>query len=202
MDEIETNVDKPPEQEIISPTKNPNRCIVLILCIITTIAYHYCMALPSPLESYFYESDVFNLDHTQYQLFYTSFNLPAIIVTLIGGVLCDKYGISFCRLIFVFISCIGQSLIVFGCWYKLFSLMIIGRVFYGIGSNCYGLSTNALLTNYFLNAESFFSLAIHIAFGKITISLTYWIIPIIMDKQLNKGINVLFLITFFMLSGL
>ena len=184
--------------------KNPHRWLVVLLVVLTSVGHYVCIQLPSSLEKSFYtESDSgFQYNNRQTATLYSVAFYPAAISSMIGGMLCDKYGIARCRVYFWFISSMGQLIVALACWFKSYELIIIGRIVYGLTSEAYQVACTSIISKYFENAEVFLGMSVIISIGRITTSITYVISPMLMDflkSILNNNVGES--ITIIMFSG-
>eukprot|EP01084_Bolivina_argentea_P250264 419246_1 len=176
-----------------------HRWTVLVLLFITSIGHYICVQLPSSLETYFLKKE-YGLNHTQTTTFFSIVFIPSIVFTVICGVLADRYGFARCCLYFYIITSIGQFIVLLGCWFKYYPLMLIGRIIYGSCSEGYQVAATSIITKYFKNAEIFVAMSLQITIGRIAASMTYWITPILM-KQLTNSFNSHVSITIIMTIG-
>eukprot|EP01084_Bolivina_argentea_P225494 381032_1 len=175
--------------------KNSDRWMILCLSFINSFGIYYCCYLPSALESQLLAQ--YKWTHAQYNSFFSFFYYSSLPVTIIAGYLCDKVGICKSTTLFLFISMIGQSIIAFGCYLPStpYILLLSGRFIYGIGCEPYQVANSALIAKYFMNAESFLSMGLKLAFGRLTTAFTYRFGITMFNKIFNQSIQ------FAMLSG-
>eukprot|EP01083_Nonionella_stella_P119813 358466_1 len=166
------------EIEIAVSSKRNNRWMILLLSFISSFGIYYCLYLPSALETNFTHKDSdYQLSKAQYNLFFSILYVSSLFVASIAGYLSDKMGIAKTRTIFLLISCVGQCVIFIGSCLAnkdhVLSIMVIGRVIYGMGCESYQVANSALIADYFLGAESFLSMGLKLAFGRLTMCFTY-----------------------------
>jgi MFS family permease len=101
------------------------------LCCIIILPNYYCYDNPSALETYI-EAEL-NITATSYGILYSAYAFPNTILPLFGGILLDKIGARNGLLLFSFFLCIGQAIFTIGGFQKSFTIMIVGRFFYGCG---------------------------------------------------------------------
>ena len=74
------------------------------------------------------------------------YSFPNIILPFFGGNLVDKIGVRFGIFIFSFILIVGQGgnkiylVFTLGGYYEIFYLMLTGRIIFGLGGECLGVT--------------------------------------------------------------
>jgi len=86
------------------------------------------MALQSTMQE---EMDLSNL---KFNMLYSIYSLPNIILPFFGGMLIDKIGVRVSILIFSTILILGQGIVVIGGYSLSYYTMLIGRGIFGMGS--------------------------------------------------------------------
>lgn len=117
-----------------------------------------------------------NLSATQYNMFFSFYFLPNVIMPLFTGYLADyfgrKAGLLFCSVMIVF----GHLLFAIGISNRSFGLGLVGRLFFGIGAESYQAVTIECLT--FWNIEFLsFSLAVQSAAEGLGSGLNDFLLP-------------------------
>lgn len=74
------------------------------------------------------------LSNLQFNMLYSIYSFPNIILPFFGGMLIDKMGVRFSILVFSTIITLGQSIVVIGGYSYSFGTMLAGRCVFGIGS--------------------------------------------------------------------
>jgi len=90
---------------------------------------------PAYLDVYLQQD--LNITEDQYNMLYTVYSIPNVILPLFGGLFVDKIGVRWGIFLFSFILIIGQGI----CWLsvyadspsKTYGIMIAGRVIFGFG---------------------------------------------------------------------
>ena len=75
-----------------------------------------------------------------FSFLYSFYNIPNIILPLIGGILVDEIGYKITTLLFVGFITVGQLVVSFGMQLNSFPLMIFGRFIFGIGGESISIS--------------------------------------------------------------
>ena len=84
-----------------------------------------------------------------FNMLYTAYSLPNVILPFFGGVFVDKYGPELCCFIFICFTFIGQIIVAYGVTIKSFPLMIFGRIIFGIGGESICVASSSLLQKWF-----------------------------------------------------
>jgi MFS family permease len=89
------------------------------------------------------------MSESQFNLLYSLYAFPNIIIPLIGGILIDKIGARVVLIITSTFCVLGQAIFGFGGYSNLFSIMLVGRIIFGIGGEVLHASQNTLISNWF-----------------------------------------------------
>lgn len=105
-------------------------CLVVFGC-------EYCFdtasALQSAIKENYSRTNPDKMGEAQFNLLYALYAFPNIIVPLIGGMLIDKIGARIVLIITCSICVAGQIVYSFGGLENMFSVMLLGRIIFGIG---------------------------------------------------------------------
>lgn len=102
-----------------------------------------------------------NLDFEYvFNLMYSLYSLPNIILPLIGGVLIFKYGYRIMFLVFGFCILIGQLIFAMGCSCKSITIMLIGRAIFGLGGESINTTQFSIILQWFAPNEIAFALGL------------------------------------------
>lgn len=84
------------------------------------------------------------------QLLYSVYSWPNTILAMIGGLLIDKYlGLRRATLIFSAIVCSGAFMFYLGVKTISYPLLLLGRVFFGLGGESLGVAQSAYVARWF-----------------------------------------------------
>ena len=108
------------------------RFLLLAFVSLTCIGAYYCFDIPQALEVYI--KDELNINNSKYNLLYSIFSIPNIIIPFISSFIIIKIGDRLSIIILSMLLIIGQSIILVGGINRIFSFMLLGRIFFGIGS--------------------------------------------------------------------
>ena len=85
-----------------------------------------------------------------------------MFIPLIGGALIDSMNPAYVLMGFSFIVCLGQTIFAIGVSTKWFSLMLIGRILFGIGGETISVAQASITTRWFSGKELSFALGLSI----------------------------------------
>ena len=72
------------------------------------------------------------IDTTKYQLLYSLYYWPNVVVSVFGGYLLDRvFGVRIGTLIFSALVCLGQLVFALGGFFRNFIVMLAGRFIFG-----------------------------------------------------------------------
>lgn len=93
------------------------------------------------------------LSEAEFNLLYSLYAFPNIIIPLIGGIVIDKYGARIALMISAMFCVLGQIVFGLGGYDNAFTVMIIGRIIFGFGGEVLHASQNTLISNWFKASE-------------------------------------------------
>jgi MFS family permease len=79
--------------------------------------------------------------------------MPNIILPFIGGYLVMKFGVRSTYILFAGLVMLGQFICAIGCQYSSMSIMLMGRVVFGLGGECLNICQNAIIVKWFSKSE-------------------------------------------------
>jgi len=102
-----------------------------------------------------------NLDFEYvFNLMYSVYSLPNIILPLIGGVFIFKYGYRIMFLVFGFCVLVGQLIFAIGCSCKSIHIMLIGRTIFGFGGESLNTTQFSIILQWFAPNEIAFAMGL------------------------------------------
>jgi MFS family permease len=106
----------------------------------------------------------------RYNLLYSVYSWPNVILPFFGGYLCDKLGTRLMLVIFLLFITGGQAVFAMGAsldgstaWYT----MWLGRTIFGFGGESLCVAQSALIAGWFAGKELAFALGLNLALGRI-----------------------------------
>ena len=82
-------------------------------------------------------------------MFYSLYSFPNLILPFLGGILIDVFGCRIMYIIFAITLVIGQLIFAFGSQINSISVMLMGRVVFGIGGESVAICQAAILVKWF-----------------------------------------------------
>ncbi|ALV07362.1 MFS transporter [Roseateles depolymerans] len=101
---------------------------------------------------------------TQVGLLNAVYNLPNVVLILLGGVLVDRFGAAKVTLGTAAICLAGALLTALS---PNFEGMVAGRLLFGIGAETFGISTLAVLAEYFAGSNVAFTMGLALSLGRL-----------------------------------
>eukprot|EP01084_Bolivina_argentea_P009982 18627_1 len=148
------------------------RCMILFVSCCAMFGTYYCYDNPAAVSEEIKTN--YNLSSTKYNVLYSIYSLPNIILPFFGGLLCDKIGAQYSLLLFLSLTTIGQLIFSLSLLHnnKLsYPLMLIGRCISGIGGESVPVAKSSLLSTYFIENHITFAMGITLSMGRIGSSL-------------------------------
>jgi len=141
---------------------------------------YYCFDNPGAMHNLLKERFVKTIPHDfdyTFNLMYSVYSLPNILLPLLGGILIFKYGCRLMFLIFCFLILLGQLIFAMGCSFMSINTMLIGRIIFGLGCESLNIAQFALLTQWFSKNEIAFSMGICMGVARVGSVLNELISP-------------------------
>jgi len=117
------------------------------------------------LKKRFASSTSFDFEYV-FNLMYSVYSLPNILLPLIGGYLIFKYGYRIMFLVFGFCVLVGQLIFSIGCSCHSISLMLIGRTIFGLGGESINTTQISIILQWFPPNEIGFALGLCISIAR------------------------------------
>jgi MFS family permease len=179
-DPTPSGVTRKPASTIPQKSDSNARWAVLALSCLAMIGNYYSYdtpeALKIPLEEYA------QLSELQYNLLYTVYSAPNIILPFFGGYLCDLMGASRAFVVFAAALVAGQAVFAFGVSIKSVGLMLVGRVLYGLGGENMAVGSSVILNDWFQGKEMAFAMALNVAVSRVGSVVSNVVSPIVADQ--------------------
>jgi MFS family permease len=109
---------------------------ILLLGALVTYGNYYCYDIPGALNVQIRDGigSSYEEYQTQINLLYSAYSLPNIILPFFGGILIDRLSPNVMLVVFSLLVCAGQAVFSYGFDVGSFSLMLAGRVIFGLGA--------------------------------------------------------------------
>ena len=148
---------------LCDPRKGVYRFLILFCVCLSTFGQYICFDMPAALERTIIQ--VMRVDTTQYELLYSLYSWPSVVLVLVSGVLLDKVlGLRLGLLIFLILSCLGQLLFGLGAILDQYWLMVVGRFILGTGTECSMLCVDVFTADVYNRQQMSFAFGLVFAF--------------------------------------
>ncbi len=150
---------------------------------------YYCFDSPGAMHSLLkdrFSTNTLNDFESTFNLMYSVYSLPNILLPLLGGILIFKYGCRIMFLLFCFLVLIGQLIFAMGCSFMSIKTMIVGRIIFGFGGESLNIAQFVLILQWFGKNETAFSMGICMGVARLGSMLNELISPKMADVSLNR----------------
>jgi MFS family permease len=131
---------------------------------------YYCFDNPGAMHSLLkkrFGNDTGEKFEYIFNLMYSVYSLPNVILPLIGGLLIFKYGYRLMFLIFGSCVLFGQLIFAVGCTTKSIKIMLIGRVIFGLGGESLNTTQYAIIIQWFASNEIGFAMGLCLSLARL-----------------------------------
>jgi len=156
--------------------RNTNlRWLALVLACFYSFGCYFCFDIPQALQAVL--SKDLSITSFQFNLLYTVYSLPNIILPFFGGVLIDRMGVRISLSLFSLFLILGQLVSTFGAAKDDFILILIGRIIFGIGGESLNVAQSVIIANWFMGKEFAFALGATTCISRIGSSVNSFLSP-------------------------
>lgn len=127
------------------------------------VGQKYCFDNPQALQSALTSPEFLGLSSAQYNLLYSSYSFPNMVVPFVGGLIIDKLSIRVALFLFSTTVIVGQIVVLIGGSLMNFTCMIVGRFLFGLGGECLAVTQTSSIAKWFKSRE--LALALALALG-------------------------------------
>jgi MFS family permease len=124
------------------------RWFVLLIMGLVIFGAYYAYDAVSPIADFIMKG--INISRAQYGLLFSFYYLPNFIMVLVGGILLDRIGIRKAGTLFAALCAVGVLLTAVT---KIFPVMLVGRLIYGLGSESLIITQNKVISKWFKGRE-------------------------------------------------
>ncbi|EED91930.1 transporter belonging to the MFS superfamily [Thalassiosira pseudonana CCMP1335] len=167
-DDILRQTTQPAAVNTISKSSLRSRWLVLgLTCVVMTgsyYAYDIPSALHEQLQEYMPQSASFE---TRFNLLYTVYSIPNVILPLFGGNFVDRFGAPRCLALFAFTVFCGSVLLSIGVANKSWHLMYFGRFTFGLGAESLCVAQSTITSEWFEGKEVAFAMGIGLSVSRL-----------------------------------
>ena len=164
--------------------------VLLFACILTFGSY-YIYDFPgaigtgesNTIQSRFHDAHK-NFNQEMNQALYSVYSWPNTVLAIFGGLLIDKFlGLRKAMTLFVTLVFIGSVIFFFGVLAKQYSLLIMGRVVFGLGGESLSVAQSAFVARWFKGGRGMaLAFGIAISFSRVGSSFNFLFSPMIATK--------------------
>ncbi|TMW66094.1 hypothetical protein Poli38472_003859 [Pythium oligandrum] len=151
------------------PARTLQKALVLFLCSALGFGSNYCFhnpaALKNQLQQHFNEAMGKNEYEVLFNLLYTLYSIPNIVLPFVGGFFVDRIGARQMLLLLTSFVLIGQLIMAFGSSILSFQTMLIGRIVFGFGGESLGVARTTFIATWFTKHELALALGISSSFS-------------------------------------
>ena len=144
---------------LCDPHRIPYRYIILILLCYIEGTTMYAIEKLGGIENTIIQ--VMRIDTTQYDLLFSAFTWPNIILCLVGGIVIDRLlGLRYGFLLVTVMSILGEIIFAVGAFIDSYLVMLIGRFILGSGVELVSIVVHAYQAIWFLGKEISFAMSL------------------------------------------
>jgi MFS family permease len=122
-------------------------------------------ALHQELKEYMHTDDAnFEL---KFNLLYTVYAMPNVVLPLLGGVMVDRWGPGLCMVSYSICLCVGQALFAVGLSQHSWTKMLLGRAVFGLGGESICVAFSTLFSEWFDPSERAFAFGTQLAVSRL-----------------------------------
>lgn len=134
------------------PTTLLHRLFILFFICTLSFGSYFCFDTPAALEDPMLKT--LSIDKTRYELLYSLYSWPNVILSVIGGYLLDRvFGHRLGAIIFSSFVCVGQLIYAAGAHFGSFPTMCVGRFVFGLGGESLAVTQNTYSVIWFKGKE-------------------------------------------------
>ena len=112
------------------------------------------------------DRDAYAAFSVRYELLYTLYSFPNIVLPVLGGLAIDRLGL---RKMLIFSSAValaGQVLVVIGVWAARWDVLMTGRAIFGAGTETLCVAQRLLIARWFIGGQLALAMGVVLAFGR------------------------------------
>ncbi|KAJ3372985.1 hypothetical protein HDU91_001667 [Kappamyces sp. JEL0680] len=143
-----------------------SRWIVLAIASFVVFGNYYAYDIPASTS--FELELLFPNDFPYYlQLFYSLYSIPNLFIPFASGYLMQTVGLDVLLPVLALLVAVGQLLFTLGVFSNSLALMVVGRLFLGVGGESLGVAQYKITSSWFADRELAFALGMNICAGRV-----------------------------------
>eukprot|EP01012_Entosiphon_sulcatum_P037961 TRINITY_DN4896_c0_g1_i2.p1 TRINITY_DN4896_c0_g1~~TRINITY_DN4896_c0_g1_i2.p1 ORF type:complete len:586 (-),score=68.17 TRINITY_DN4896_c0_g1_i2:192-1925(-) len=156
---VNLDPEKQVEPEVVAK-RTSLRWLVLVLASALLWGRNYAYDSPAPVTKEL--SDHLSLSDFQFNLLYSVYSTPNVILPFLGGYWVDRYGTSKTMTIFALLCVAGAFLVAVGVQSKSYMMVLAGRVLFGLGGESLSVAQAKVVALWFQGAEFAMALGVNL----------------------------------------
>ena len=161
-----------------------SRWLVLALTCSVMTASYYSYDIPSALHQQLHDSMPQSTEFERnFNLLYTIYSIPNVILPLFGGNFVDRYGAPQCLLAFASLVCCGSILLSIGVTRQTWEIMYLGRFVFGLGAESLCVAQSTITSDWFQGSDVAFAMGIGLAVSRLGSIINNVISPKVADSR-------------------
>jgi len=108
-----------------------------------------------------------DISDTKYNLLYSVYSFPNIVLPFFGGVFVDVFGTNITMFVFLVLICIGQGVFALGVSMNNFVVALMGRMIFGFGGESLSVAQSTLLALWFRGKEVAFAMGVNLSIARV-----------------------------------
>ncbi|CAD8068369.1 unnamed protein product [Paramecium primaurelia] len=167
------------------PQQSKLKYIIMVLGCLLMFGNNYSFDNPQALQKQLTQD--LDISISNYNLLYSAFSFPNIFLTLIGGLIIDFLGVRFGIILFSAIIVVAQTIVALGGAFKIFWIMLVGRIIFGCASENLVIAQAAIIGKWFRGKELSTAIGYIMTVPELASAANSFLTPIIYESY--KGLT-------------
>ena len=174
---IDTNIEEKQHLEEAKPSIRASniRWLVLALACFSCFGDYFAVDLGQSLQTYVERN--LGLEDFQYNLIFSIFSIPNIVIPCAGGVIISTLGLRLSYNLFSILIILGMGITTVGAARSDFVLMLFGRFIFALGGDTIIITKSALIAKWFIGKELSFALGVGLSVARLGSSFSSFLAP-------------------------
>ena len=169
----------------VDPRGTYLRWVALIFASLLVPGNDYCYDIPQALQTQIQR--IMGVGEIEYNLLYSLYSIPNLVLPFVGGFILDYWGIHIGVALYNSLILIGQGLFTIGGYTNTFSLLLVGRVIIGAGSESLNVAQSTILTMWFKGRQQTLALGVSLCVARLGSAANSAITPKIFNSTQSIG---------------
>ncbi|KAK4532003.1 hypothetical protein CCYA_CCYA10G2860 [Cyanidiococcus yangmingshanensis] len=153
------------------------RALVLTSACLLTFGSYFCYDTPSALVTTLREK--LHLSAFQYNVLFSIYSWPNVVLVFIGGLLIDTYGSRWAALVLANLVLVGQLVMLVGIQQRRYWLLLSGRFIFGMGGESLGVCQSIIVSRWFAGYELATAFGLSLTVSRIGSILSFMLLPLV-----------------------